>query len=317
MSNNMTLVITAFGGPETLAPVFKDIPEPAAGEVLVRVEFAGVNPIDAKTRAGLGWAAQQNKDNLPWTPGYDMAGVIVATGEGVEGLEAGQRVAGLVGFPGQGGAYSQYLVTAADTLSVVPETVNAQTAAALPVAGQTAWQALEKAGVKAGEKVLILAGAGGVGHVAIQLAKALGADVFASCSQTNVGFVQALGASAVDYTAGDIAGQVSDCDVLIDLVGGNVGIAALDTLKEGGRVVTIPTITAEAVKEAAGEKALEADGMLVSPSKAQMDSLLEMADSGRLLVSVGGKYPLEQGAQAHSVIESGHVRGKLLLEMPN
>ncbi|WP_407331292.1 NADP-dependent oxidoreductase [Enterovibrio sp. 27052020O] len=310
MTHNLQLAITAFGEPETLKIQQTELPEPTEEQVLLKVAYAGVNPVDAKTRAGLGWGAEKIKDSLPWVPGFDAAGTVVAS---AGQYQTGDRVAGRIV---EGGGYGQYLCANLDALSRVPETVSFQQAASLPVAGLTALQALELAGVKSGESVLILAGAGGVGHIAIQLAKAVGAVVYASCSAGNLEFVSQLGAKALDYRASALDAQVSGVDVLIDLMGGDAGEAALACVKQGGRVVTVPTITAERIINAAKTKGIEAQGMLVQPNPAQMDALLAKVAAGELHVEIAKTYPLEHGVQAHVDIQSGRTRGKILLEIP-
>ncbi|MDO6708709.1 NADP-dependent oxidoreductase [Photobacterium sp. 1_MG-2023] len=309
------LAITAFGDVNNLQLQSAETPVPEGRQVLVGVSFAGVNPIDAKTRAGLGWAAQQNQDKLPWVPGYDMSGVILAVGEEVTQWTVGQHVCGFVGFPLAGGCYSEQVLADAETLSAVPETVSLAHAAALPLAGQTALQALEKASVKPGERVLILAGAGGVGHLAVQLAKAKGAVVLATCSADNLEFLSALGAEAIDYRAQALNTGMKPVDVLIDLVGGEAGIEAQACVKPGGRVVTVPTITAEAVNASAKMAGLHAQGMLVSPSVAQNDLMLAMMAKGELKLHISEHFNLEAGAQAHRQIETGRTRGKIVLVM--
>ncbi|MDD1791828.1 NADP-dependent oxidoreductase [Enterovibrio sp. ZSDZ42] len=310
MPQNLQLAITAFGGPETLKLQHTDIPEPQDGQVLIKVAFAGVNPVDAKTRAGLGWGAEKIKDILPWVPGFDVAGVVV---QDSTRFKAGDRVAGRIV---EGGGYGQYLCASADVLSRIPDGVSFEAAASLPVAGLTAWQALELAELKAGEKVLILAGAGGVGHFAIQLAKAQGASVYASCSAANIDFVNGLGATALDYAVSPLEAQVNDVDVLIDLVGGDVGEAALKSVAKNGRVVTVPTITADRIIAAAKPLGIDVKGMLVVPKPEQMDTLLTLVQEGKVRVEIAKTYPLEDGVQAHVDIQTGRTRGKLLLEMP-
>ncbi|PKF51689.1 NADP-dependent oxidoreductase [Enterovibrio nigricans] len=310
MSQNLQLAITAFGGPETLKLQHSSIPTPSENLVLVKVAFAGVNPIDAKTRAGLGWGAEKIKDSLPWVPGFDAAGTVVSDGAA---FNAGERVVGRIV---EGGGYGQYLLADASALTRIPDAVSFQQAACLPVAGLTALQALELANVKAGDRVLILAGAGGVGHIAIQLAKAKGATVFTSVSSTNTAFVSSLGATALDYNESALERQVRDVDVLIDLMGGDVGEAALACIKSGGRVVTVPTITAPRIIEAAEANSISAQGMLVQPNAVQLDVLLAAIEAKTLLIEITKTYPLEQGVQAHVDIQTGRTRGKILLEMP-
>ncbi|MFB2858769.1 NADP-dependent oxidoreductase [Aeromonas hydrophila] len=314
------LQITAFGDPSVLRlnPSLDKVP--ADGEVRVLICFAGVNPIDAKTRAGLGWAAAQNKDKLPWTPGYDVAGVVEKIGPGVTALAEGDRVCGMVGFPLAAGGYGESVVAREEEL-VRLEQIGLRQGAALPLAGLTAWQGLfEHGALKAGQRVLILAGAGGVGHLAVQFASAYGAEVVATASRDNHSFLHGLGASRmVDYHDADWVAQVvagGQVDLVLDLVGGESGKAALACVKPGGRLVTVPTITAQQIKDAAASSAIEVLGMLVHPDRQQLSQMLTLLRQGEVQVTVAGEYALAEGALAHQAIEQGHVRGKLLLRMP-
>ncbi|MGL6571890.1 NADP-dependent oxidoreductase [Aeromonas hydrophila] len=314
------LQITAFGDPSVLRlnPSLDKVP--ADGEVRVRICFAGVNPIDAKTRAGLGWAAAQNKDKLPWTPGYDVAGVVEKIGPGVTVLAEGDRVCGMVGFPLAAGGYGESVVAREEEL-VRLEDIGLRQGAALPLAGLTAWQGLFEHGtLKAGQRVLILAGAGGVGHLAVQLASAYGAEVVATASRDNHSFLHGLGASGmVDYHDADWVAQVvagGQVDLVLDLVGGESGKAALACVKPGGRLVTVPTISSQQIKDAAAGSAIEVLGMLVHPDRQQLSQMLTLLRQGEVQVTVAGEYALAEGALAHQAIEQGHVRGKLLLRMP-
>ncbi|USD65691.1 NADP-dependent oxidoreductase [Vibrio sp. SCSIO 43136] len=315
MSDNQRVVITEFGDTSGLAIEHADKPSVGAGEVLVKVHFAGVNPIDVKTRAGLGWAAQQNKDKLPWTPGYDIAGVVEALGEGVEGVDVGANVAGFIGFPLQGGGYSQYLSIPAEQLSLVPDSVTLEAAAVLPLAGQTAAQALNKAHVTANDRVLILAGAGGVGHLAVQIAVAAQAEVYTTCSESNLDYMATLGAHAINYKFAPVSERLEEVDVLIDLVGGDAALDALKCLKDNARVVTVPTISADLICEKAKLLGFEATGMLVEPDPEQLDTMLYMVGVGILKTEIQQIVAFTDVAKAHQQVETGHTRGKVLLDM--
>lgn len=312
---NKQIAISQFGEPEVLVIQSSAAPQPKVGEVLVKVAFAGVNPIDVKTRAGLGWAASENKDNLPWVPGYDIAGEVVQCGEQAERFTQGDLVAGFVGFPLQGGGYSQYICVPETDLSLVPDSITLEAAAALPLAGQTAIQALDKAGVKEGDRVLILAGAGGVGHIAIQVAIAAKAEVFTTCSEANLDYMATLGAHAVNYQFAPVSERVEEADALIDLVGGDAALDALKCLKDGAKVVTVPTLSAELICEKAKLLGFEATGMLVDPNPEQLDALIYMVSVGLLKTEIFQTYPMDQVAEAHKQIETGHTRGKILLDM--
>ncbi|EGQ7996311.1 NADP-dependent oxidoreductase [Vibrio vulnificus] len=312
---NKQIVITEFGGPDVLAIRSSQMPEPKPGQVVIKVYFSGINPIDVKTRAGLGWAAAQNKDKLPWVPGYDISGKVISCGENAERFVIGDTVAGFVGFPLEGGGYSQYLCVEEDALSLVPGSVTLEAAAVLPLAGQTAAQALNKAQVKEGERVLILAGAGGVGHLAVQIAVAAKAEVYTTCSERNLDYMATLGAHAINYQFAPASERLSDVDVLIDLVGGDVALDALKCLKDNARVVTVPTLSAEMICEKAKLLGFEATGMLVDPEPQQLDTLLYMVGVGLLKTEIQRIYPMHEVSDAHKQIETGHTRGKVLLDM--
>ncbi|OXX73921.1 NADP-dependent oxidoreductase [Vibrio sp. V03_P4A6T147] len=313
--DNKQIAMTEFGGPEVLVIQTSDVPQPKAGEVLVKVAFAGVNPIDVKTRAGLGWAAAQNKDKLPWVPGYDISGQVVEVGEDNRRFQIGDNVAGFVGFPLRGGGYSQYLCVAESELSLVPDAVTLEAAAVLPLAGQTAAQALNKAQVKEGDRVLILAGAGGVGHLAVQIALAAKAEVYTTCSEQNLDYLATLGAHAINYNFAPASQRLEEVDVLIDLVGGEAALDALKCLKDHARVVTVPTLSAELICEKAKLLGFEATGMLVDPNPEQLDTMLYMVSVGLLKTEIQAVYPMAEVAAAHQQIETGHTRGKVLLDM--
>lgn len=315
MTENFKVVIPEFGKPEVLTIESSVIPEPKHGEVLVKVYFAGVNPIDVKTRAGLGWAAEQNKDNLPWTPGYDVSGKVQSIGDGVNQLSVGDSVVGLIGFPLDGGGYSQYICVPETELTLVPDAVILEAAAALPIAGQTAAQALNIARVQAGERVLILAGAGGVGHVAVQLAVAAQAEVYTTCSETNLDYLATLGAHAINYDFAPVSERLTEVDVLIDLIGGDAALDALKCLKDEARVVTVPTITKDIICEKATTLGFHATGMLVTPDTELMGALLYMVSVGLLKVDFHSAISYTQAALAHEKLETGHTRGKIVLDM--
>lgn len=315
MPSNAKIVIPQFGEAELLDIIDAEIPTPQAGEVLIKVAYAGVNPIDVKTRAGLGWAAQHNKNNLPWTPGFDVSGVVVKQGEGSKKFNLNDMVAGFVGFPLRGGGYSQYLCVPESELALVPEDISLEPAAAIPLAGQTAAQALEKAQIQSGETVVILAGAGGVGHIAVQIAVAAKTKVYASCSANNMNYVASLGATALDYANPDYLKNIGHVDVLIDLVGGQTALDAMECLHPGSRLITVPTITASKVCEHASELGIIGMGMLVEPDGTQMEELLSLISAGMIKVEIEQILPYKNVVEAHKKVETGRARGKILLDM--
>ncbi len=310
------VIYDRFGERDVLQVVRSDLPTPAEGQVLVRVHGAGLNPIDWKTRKGLGFAARQIENSLPWTPGYDLAGEVVAVGEQVTTLTPGDRVMGMVGFPAMGGGYSEYALAEADELAIVPEELDLVTAGGLPLAALTAWQGLfEVAKLEAGQKILIHAGAGGVGHFAVQFARERGAHVIATASAGNRDFLAELGVhEVIDYRTTDIVEECYGLDVVLDLIGGDTGKRSLHTLGEQGVLVTIPTVTADEIISEAEAMGLRAHGMTVRPDVFHLDEIAELIEDGDVRVHIEKAFPLEDVALAHEMLEGGHVRGKLVLD---
>lgn len=306
------LMIKAFGDASQLGLVEREPAPLATNEIRMKMHFAGVNPVDAKTRAGLGWGAEAIKDQLPWAPGLEVMGTVMELGAEVSIYHIGDRVFGLLG----GGGYSEQLVVPANALLRVPRAVSDETAAGLSLAGITAWQGLTEHGaLKAGERVLISAAAGGVGHLAVQLAKDLGATVIALASPHNHEFLRSLGADQVlDYREAAQLAALAPVDLLLDLVGGESGLSLLSQVKEGGRVVTVPTNTAEQVIAAAQPLGLNATGMFKHNDNQQLAKLMQMVVEQRLRVEISHVYPLAEGELAHRQIETGHTRGKILLQ---
>ncbi|MCL9781005.1 NADP-dependent oxidoreductase [Vibrio sp. S4M6] len=312
---NKQIAITQFGGPEVLSIQSSPVPKPQPGEVLVKVAFSGVNPIDVKTRSGVGWAASQNKDKLPWVPGYDISGEIVEVADDTRKFKVGDNVVGFIGFPLSGGGYSQYVAVPESELSLIPDAVTMEAAAVLPLAGQTAVQALDKAQVTEGDRVLILAGAGGVGHLAVQVAVAAKAEVYTTCSESNLDYMATLGAHAINYEFAPVSERLEEVDVLIDLVGGDAALDAMKCLRDNARIVTVPTISAEMICEKAKMLGFQAMGILVEPDPEQLDTMLYMVSVGLLKTEIQKVYPMSDVADAHRQIETGHTRGKVLLDM--
>ncbi|MQY27331.1 2-haloacrylate reductase [Nocardia sp. RB56] len=275
-------------------------PEPRAGHVVVRLGATSVNPVDCKLRSG----AVTFLGEPPFTLGFDLSGTVVDVGDGVTEFRSGDEVFGMV--HSRTGTYSEYVLARAGSLAPRPANVDHHTAAALPTAALTARQALDLAKVVAGERVLIHAAAGGVGHLAVQLAVLRGARVICTARAANHEFLRDLGADEViDYTATDFTTAVRDVDVVLDLVGGDYGSRSLRVLRPDGRYVT-------AQQSDAGEDPRVA---LVTgaPSPAQLAEIGELVGAGRVRVHIDQAIPLAQAGKAHELSESGRVRGKLVL----
>ena len=304
---------TRFGGPDVLQLGHAEIPEPAPGQVLLKVAGCGLNPIDFKTREGKGFVSQTLGQHFRFVPGYDVSGVVVKTGANVSAFGPGDALFGMVNFPLSAGAYADYVVADAAVLAKAPVSLALPHAGGLALAGLTAWQALFDVGaLQPGESVLVLAGAGGVGHLAVQLARWKGAQVSATASAANQDFLQQLGAQPLDYAANNLADH-GPWDLVLDLMGGAIGAQAMQWLAPAGRMVTVPTNTAAQLLQQA-----QSEGRVVRDIKARVDSqqLAQMAslvDQGVLHLHVSGEFPLEQAAAAQAQLAQGHVRGKLIL----
>jgi NADPH:quinone reductase-like Zn-dependent oxidoreductase len=282
-------------------------PVPGPGEVLIEVSAAGVNPVDTKVRNGSGLLGDP-----PFTLGWDVSGVVV---EG-EGFEPGDEVFGLIRFPQQAAAYAEYVTAPADELLLKPPTITHDEAAAIPLVAQTAWQALVHAAeIGEGDRVLIHAGAGGVGHVAIQIAKARGAHVITTASEAKHEFVKSLGADeVVDYNEVDFTELLAgSLDIVLDTVGGGMSEKSLPTLKEGGTLVTIVDYRNEELPALAAEHEVEYHGVLVKPSAEDLFEIVDLIARHKFKVELAAVLPLEAAYKAHELIETHRTTGKIVL----
>ena len=302
-----------FGAAELLQVEQLEPLQAGVGQVVIEMVAAGVNPIDWKTRQGGGAAPFQGEP--PLILGWECSGTLADIGTGVTGYSVGDRVCGLLNFPAPGRCYAEQVLASAESLALVPKAVDLVAAGGLPLAGLTAWQALfDAANLHAGQRVLILAAAGGVGHLAVQLAKWKGAEVIGSASQANHPFLRQLGCDqVVDYRSQDVADCVSDVDVLLDCLGGEAGIAALACLKSGGVSVTLPSVTATQVTEAAEARGCRALSLRVLPNGQQLTQLLALMAEGSLRLQVDRVLPMAEVAEAHRYSETGRAQGKIIL----
>jgi NADPH:quinone reductase-like Zn-dependent oxidoreductase len=298
------------GGPEVLELVEVRRPKPAPTELLVRVRAAGVNPVDWKTRAGGAYLGEP-----PFTVGWDVAGVVEEVGAGVTRFRPGERVFGMPRFPREAAAYAEYATAPSRQLARVPDGLGDVEAAALPLAGLTAWQALvETAGVERGTRVLVLAAAGGVGHLAVQIAKARGAWVAGTARAEKHAFMRGLGVEvAIDYTSDDLAKRLpGGVDAVLDAVGGEAALAALPALRDGGLVVTLSGASVARLREAAGDQ-VRVTSILVEPDRCGLEELAALVERGELRPHVERTFPLAQAGAAHELGETGRTTGKLVL----
>lgn len=296
------------GGPEVLHVTETPRPEPRPTEVLVRVHAAGINPVDWKVRRGGGFLGEP-----PFTVGWDVAGVVEELGFGATGVEEGDEVLGMPWFPRPGNAYAEYVTAPSRHFVRKPAGLSFAEAAALPLAGLTAWQGLVDVGdVHSGQRVFVDAAAGGVGHLAVQIAKARGAHVIGTASAGKHDFLRELGVDEpIDYR--DPRASTSDVDVYFGLVGEESDLRWLPTIKEGGLLIGVPSGVGDRVEKAAAERKVRTSRILVEPDRGGLTGLVELIEAGQLKVRVEQTFPLEDAAKAHELGESGRVSGKLVL----
>jgi NADPH:quinone reductase-like Zn-dependent oxidoreductase len=294
------MVVEETGGPEVLQMKDLERGEPRDGEVLIEIHAASVNPIDWKYRRGI--AAKQ----LPAVLGSDVSGTVVSSR--AEGFAEGDDVFGFAAS----GAYAEFAVTAATAIAHKPAALSHAEAAALPVAGLTAWQALfDRARLERGQSVVIAGAPGGVGHLAVQLAKHAGATVAGIGSARNRDFVVGLGADRyVDYTRERPGEAIGDADVAFDTVGGDVTAELLQTVREGGVLVTIANAPPETQAQ---ERGVRAELLVMSPVREQLATIADLVASREVRVEIACTLPLAEVAEAHTLSESGHTRGKIVL----
>ncbi|WP_300016365.1 NADP-dependent oxidoreductase [Pseudonocardia sp.] len=301
------------GGPEVLQLGSAPVPEPLPTEVRVRVAAAGVNPIDWKTRAGSGMAAVLGPP--PFTVGWDVAGTVDAVGAGVTRFAVGDTVFGMPWFPRQAAAYAEFVTAPSRHFAHRPAGLGEVAAAALPLAGLTAWQCLvDIADVAPGQRVLVHAAAGGVGHLAVQIAKSRGAYVIGTASSAKHDLLHDLGIDeAIDYRREAFEKVLEPVDVVYDLIGGDVALRSLDVLAPDGIMICLPSAAAADAMAAARARGLRATGMLVEPDGDGLDELAGLVDGRHLRVVVAETFPLERASHAHRAGELGRTSGKLVL----
>lgn len=305
-----TITQQTLGGPEVLTIVDTPEPRPIPGEVLVRVKAIGLNPLEARLRAGefplIG--------RPPFVLGWDISGVVEEAPQTWR-FRPGDEVFGMPLFPRAASAYAEVVAAPALHLARKPASLSHVEASALPVVGLTAWQGLvDLGGVTEGDRVLVHGGGGGVGHVAIQIAKALGAYVIATAGRSKRAFVEGLGADEViDYTAVDFSEAVRDVDVVLDTIGGDTAERSLGVLRPGGHLVTAVAEEDTALAAAYEAAGIRFSGIAVDPDPVALRGLVALVEQGRLRVHVQETFPFERVADAHRLLEGGHLQGKLVL----
>ncbi|MEV8561482.1 NADP-dependent oxidoreductase [Streptomyces sp. NPDC051917] len=298
------------GGPEVLKEVRVERPKPGPNQVLVRVRAAGVNPTDWKHRATGGFLGEP-----PFVLGWDVSGEVAETGIGVAAFAPGDEVFGMLPYPYGHGSHAEYVIAPVRALTHKPAGIDHTQAGALPLVSLTAWQALtEHADIRPGQRVLIHAAAGGVGHVAVQIAKARGAYVIGTASAGKHDFLREIGVDEpVDYRTTDVTEAVRDVNVVLDTLGGDTSVESLKVLRPGGVVVSILPVGSREFHDEAERRGVRAVRMLVDADRAGMEKIAELVESGKLKATIAGTFPLADAAKAHEVGDTGRTTGKLVL----
>ena len=311
------LVIDETGAPEVLHLAERPLPRQVSDEVLVKVIAAGLNPIDAKTRAGRGVAAAIQ--SYPAILGNDFSGIVVRAAFEASPLQPGDAVYGMGRVPRTDGSFAEYVSVSSMSVTRKPSRLSHAEAAAVPIAALTAWSMVKLAGAAPGQRMLVHAASGGVGHFAVQFARVLGAHVTATGSTRNLDFLRELGADEViDYTTTRFEDVAHDLDSVIDLIGNvhdNTGTRSLTALRPGGLLVNAPTGSWPTMAADAAASGRRATGFKVSADARALDEISALLDAGTVRVHVDAVFELADGAAAHRLIEEGHTRGKIVLRV--
>ena len=310
------IILKNFGGVENLMTAELDLPNVKPNEVLVSIKSISINPIDVKTRAGKG-VAPILKEQQPIILGWDISGIVEDIGAEVTDFKPGDEVFGTISFPNAGKAYATYVAAPASELAIKPSNISHDEAAAAALAALTAWQALTNHGsIHKGDRVLIHAASGGVGHYAVQIAKHFGAYVIGTSSSQNKDFVLSLGADQhIDYKAGPFENTVEDIDFVLDTIGGDNIDASLSVMKTGGTIVSIPSGLNEQVVEKANASGKHGYTMKMKPSGADMKTIAGFLEQGIIKSHVSKTFTFDQMAEAHLQLESGRTVGKITLKV--
>jgi NADPH:quinone reductase-like Zn-dependent oxidoreductase len=305
------VVIHEWGGPEVLKYEDAPRPEPKEDEVLIRVKAASVNPVDVAIRKG--YFAKLVGRELPFVPGMDASGVIEKIGAKIDKFKTGESVCAFFTLGGQGG-YAEFVTAKQSEIVRKPSSITFEQGAALPAAGSTAWRALvETANLSGGQTVLIHGGSGGVGHMAIQIAKARGAKVFATASTANQDFLKQMGADVtIDYTKQKFEEIAKEVDVVLDSVGGETLKRSYGVLKRGGMIVSLLD---DVDPSELSSRGIKGKTIRTEPDAQTLEELARLIEANKLRPVVSNVLPLSDAAKAHAQIATRHTRGKIVLKV--
>jgi NADPH:quinone reductase-like Zn-dependent oxidoreductase len=291
-----------------------NVPNPKHHEVLIKIKAIGVNPVEYKLRQSEAGLDRICGSHRPVILGWDVAGVVKEVGPMASGFQPGDRIFGMLPFPGPGGGYAEYVTAPADLFTLIPESESIEEAAAIPLAGMTALQAL-RGNIKPGDKVLIHATSGGVGHYAVQIAKTMGAEVIGTSSGKNKDFVLSLGADQhIDYKTERFEDILSDVDFVLDGMAQDVFTKSLQVVKTGGKIVSLPTMYfTDHMIEAGRKLGIHVSSMLVVPNGDDVQWLAQHLANGTIRSHVSQQFSLKDMNKAHEALETDRTVGKIVV----
>lgn len=303
------------GSVDQLQIIEIDKPIAAPNEVVIKSKAISINPVDIKTRIGKSLYNELKQKYSPIIIGWDVSGVIESVGENVTQFKPGDEVFGMINFPGHGKAYAEYVSAPAGQIAKKPANITHEEAAAATLAALTAYQILRNY-IKADNNILIQAGAGGVGHFAVQIAKMMGAHVTATASAKNIDFVKALGADdVIDYTKQPFEDAVNNLDFVLDALGGDTLKRSIQIVKAGGKIVSLPSgAIIDEINKAAKNRNVEAVFQMVVSNGEDMQQIADWLESGKLKAEVSQVFPFNQLRDAHTAVETGRTRGKVVVK---
>lgn len=310
------IILDQPGGAENLKLTTLDLPVIKNNEVLIQVKAISINPIDIKTRYGQG-LYERLKIEVPLILGWDISGIITQVGVDVNDFKVGEEFFGMINFPGHGKAYAEYVAVPAEQLAIKPINISHAEAAATTLAALTAYQSLIQHGkITPGQRVLVHAASGGVGHFAVQIARSLGAYVIGTASAANRDFVLSLGANEhIDYEAVRFEEILSDIDLVLDTIGGANTELSLQVTKKGGTVISIITGSSALIAEKAKEMGIHCYNTSVKSNGDDMRALAKLLSNGALKPHIAQSFELDEISRAHQQIETGRTVGKIVVTL--
>ncbi|MEM9052960.1 MAG: NADP-dependent oxidoreductase [Bacteroidota bacterium] len=304
------------GGVENFQYVETETPSINSNEVLIKTKSISINPVDFKVRTDDGLLSMINGTHRPVIVGWDVAGEVVEVGNEVSNFKIGDRAFGMINFPGSGNAYAEFVSAPEDQITVIPNNINYTQAAATTLAALTALQAL-KPNVKAGDRVLIHAGSGGVGHFAIQIAKSLGAHVITTSSAQNKDFVLSFGADEhIDYQSQKFEEILSEIDFVLDMFNGDILLNSVKVAAAGAAVISLPTPNfSDEILSLAKSKNVLVSQIMVTSNGEDMKTLAEMLANGTIKPHISREFEFSDMGKAHLQLESGRTVGKVIVNL--